>query len=168
MNDKYNEPSEESTPERMNPLIFIIAVAVMVTGVVLIFREMYSSMNDTSITEEYENVKPVEPIGYGATDDGIYYEIYEDHIRVFKYYNAFFPLDLVIPEYIEDLPVTEIAYYTFTFSGLNSITFENPDCVLMDDGETPPIAPEITVIGYRGSEAEKYAEKYGNKFVELK
>lgn len=105
--------------------------------------------------------------------------------------------DVVIPSEIEGLPVTSIGSYAFNdcdgitsvtipesvtsigeyvFSDCNdlkSVTFLNPNCeingriitnsnVISNDEDT-----NVTIYGYENSTAQKYAEKYNNKFSSI-
>lgn len=62
--------------------------------------------------------------------------------------------------------VAKIGYLAFrNYYKLASVTVENPDCEFYDNSET--VEAGITIRGYEGSTAQKYADTYGNAFEAL-
>ncbi|MGB4093746.1 MAG: hypothetical protein WBK46_17655 [Ruminococcus flavefaciens] len=100
------------------------------------------------------------------TDDGLSYTLYEHHARITEYKDIFIPIDFTIPDQIKGLPVTEIDYYVFSYCKLKSLTVTNPECIFFDgDDDLSPVAVDTEIIAPEGSDAQRVAEKYGNKFT---
>ena len=78
-----------------------------------------------------------------------------------------------LPESVEMIDA-----WSFDTPGLKSITINNPDCLILYDADNPAICNEFdrttkkctyngVIRGYKGSTAQKYAEKYGFAFEAL-
>ncbi|MGN0612631.1 MAG: dockerin type I domain-containing protein [Porcipelethomonas sp.] len=72
---------------------------------------------------------------------------------------------VVIPAEIDGITVSRIEDNVLSSSGIFYVTFENPDIEIPDSPTA--INPFALIMGYSGSTAEAYAEKYERDFVSL-
>lgn len=68
---------------------------------------------------------------------------------------------ITLPDNI--VKIEDFAFYLC--SNLESITIENPDCIIFDSRYT--ISDNTIIYGYENSTAQEYAEKYGLTFVNI-
>ncbi len=67
-----------------------------------------------------------------------------------------------------DLPYSVKTIGASAFDGsISSITINYPYCEIAGNGKFDTIPYKTTIIGYSGSSAEKFADKYGNTFIPL-
>ncbi len=104
-------------------------------------------------------------IAQSMTENGLYYNEYDNHIRITGFRDMLYPFPMEIPQYINNKPVGEIDYYVFSYSVLKSLTIHDPQCIFFEDGSLPPVDTKVTIIAPAGSKAQEIAEKYGNPFI---
>lgn len=154
--------------------ISLLAVITVIAAVKTVDTRKESDIDEQLMTEPtYSEAYPGSPYADDTnvtersyTDDGLSYTLYKHHARITDYKDIFVPIDFTVPSTIKGLPVTEIDYYVFSYCQLKSLTIENPECIFFDgEDELSPVAVDTELIAAEGSDAQRVAEKYGNKFT---
>ena len=154
--------------------ISVLAVILSVAAIRSIDKRKEKAIeSEIAATTYYSDAYPGSPYAddtklyeKGYTNNGLGYTLYEHHARITEYKDIFIPIDFTIPDKIKGLPVTEIDYYVFSYCKLTSLTVSNPECIFFDgDDELSPVAVDTEIIAPEGSDAQRVAEKYGNKFT---
>lgn len=167
----YYKKSDHSGTKRWAMLLGgCLLFAVCLFGAMKELGEKTSKPVEVSIVSQSDAYKD-SPYAYDTqwtsksmTDDGLYYTEYTEHVRITGYRDILYPFDLTIPAFINNKPVTEIDYYVFSYSVLNSLTVSDPQCIFFEDNDSPPVDTKVTIIAAEDSKAHEMAEKYGNPF----
>ena len=154
--------------------ISVVAIIIAFSAIKSIDKRKEAAIeSEIEVTTSYSDAYPGSPYADDTkvseksyTSDGLSYTLYQHHARITDYKDIFVPIDFTIPDKIKGLPVTEIDYYVFSYCKLTSLTVSNPECIFFDgDDELSPVAVDTEIIAPEGSDAQRVAEKYGNKFT---